>query len=98
MTIIDSILAKIGLMRVEDHIAETNRLNLELAKQDNALSEAMAEARKATDDLGKLVKDYGTRGELLTSAHSAIASLRPDAEKWRARLRRDRERRKRGRA
>lgn len=30
MTIIDSILAKIGLMRVEDRIAETNRLRVQL--------------------------------------------------------------------
>lgn len=62
------ILTMFGLMRVEDHKAETNRLNLKLAKQGNALSEAKAEARKATDVLGKVLKDYGTRGDLLASA------------------------------
>lgn len=80
MTIIDSILAKFGLMRVEDHIAETNRLNLELAKQDNALSEAKAEAHKATGDLGKLAKDYGTRGDLLAAARRERAQVEKDLE------------------
>lgn len=62
------LLTMLGLMKVEDHKAETLRLNLKLAKQGNALSEAKSEARKATDDLGKLVKDYATRGDLLAAA------------------------------
>lgn len=60
------ILTMLGLMRVEDHKAETNRLNLELAKQGNALSEAKAEARKATADRDKFrdqVRDTAARAE-----------------------------------
>lgn len=66
MTIIDNILAKIGLMKVGEHLAWVN-LAADGAKQSNAREDAL---------------------------RAEIDALRSDAEKWRARLRRDRERRK----
>ena len=70
MKTLDSILAKIGLMKVGEHLAWVN-LAADGVKQSHARENAL---------------------------RAEIDALRPDAEKWRARLRRDRERRKRGRA
>lgn len=65
----------LGLMRVEDHNKAIERQNAVLADKNATIREltadcdkARAEARKATDDCAKLVKDYRTRGELLSAA------------------------------
>lgn len=57
-----------GLMKIDDHLAAINSANVEMAKLGNSLAEEKAARRKQADDHGKLLRDYGTRGDLLAAA------------------------------
>ena len=92
------LLTMFGLMKVEDHKAETHRLNLDLAKQGNALSEAKAEARKAAGEVERLTRgwekanaDISLLRRQLNVSEAELAKIRPYAEKFRAKAARDAE-------
>jgi len=84
-----TILAKLGLMKISEHERQMRifRADAELITRLRA-------------ENARLVRDYAERGDAISfksnvvlSLEAEVASLRPDAEKWRASLKRGGERR-----
>ncbi len=92
MTILTKALSAIGLMRVSEHEREIEVLKDILEETRAAELLYLNKFKKAVTDLEQVVRANETMASGNALLTREVASLRPDAQKWRDSLKRSRDR------